>query len=202
MTDQLPEIDGTQERFRAYLDDEMSPDERRAFQAELEADAPLAGEFTLYRQTVELLRRMGPMEAPETLLPSIQKRLAGRHMRENYGATIRFPYEVMAFVVMLSCVFYLYFTQVPSGPGEISPKARPQLVEVELSRPLSSDLEATFGLQVLATDRPFERTVYGTYPRARAQELFGAISPERLSPAEFPQGAAQTCTLLMTSPLK
>jgi hypothetical protein len=202
VTERLPDLDPVQERFRAYLDDEMSPEERRLFDAELDANAALAGEFNLYRQTVELLRRVGPTTAPESLLPAIQKRLAGRHMRENYGATIRFPYEVMAFVIMLGCVFYLYFTQVPTGPGAISPKVRPQLVEIELSRPLSRDLEASFGLEVLATDRPFERTVFGTYPRSRAQELFAALAPSRVSPQEFPQGEAHSCTLVLTSPVK
>ena len=202
MTDHPPENMVSEERFRAYVDDELSPLEREAFEGELETNPEMKEEFQLYRSTVELLHRVGPLRAPDSLLPAIQKRLAGRHMRENYGATIRFPYEVLAFVVLLGCVFYLYATQLPGGPGPIALKARPQLVEIELTGPLGEDVEQQFGLQVLTTDRPFERTVYGTFDRTAAQRLLIALQPRSATPLQLLESKATAFSMVLTSPLK
>lgn len=200
MTERDHEIAAERERFRTYLDDEMSVEERAEFEADMAANDELKAEFEIYRSTVELLHRVGPMEAPPTLLPAIQKRMAGRHMRENYGATIRFPYEVLAFVIMLGCVFYLYFTQLPGNPGAILQKARPQVVEVELSRPAPASVEAAYGLQIIKTDRPFERTVYGTYTRAKAAQLLDDLAPTLVTPMTLPKGTAEQVSMVVTSP--
>ncbi len=202
MTDHPQELNLAEERFRAYLDEELSAAEKEEFEAELEANPELKGEFELYRSTVELLHKVGPIEAPDTLLPSIQKRLAGRHMRENYGPTIRFPYEVLAFVVLLGCVFYLYTTQLPVGPGPITAKERPQLVELDLKRPAGSALEEEFGLQVLERGRPFERAVYGTFSQSEAARLLEALGPVLSSPQKLPRSKATDFSLVLTSPLK
>lgn len=202
MTDHPPESMVSEERFRAYLDDELPATERDAFVEELGTNPQLKEEFELYRATVELLHQVGPLRAPDSLLPGIQKRLAGRHMRENYGATIRFPYEVLAFVVLLACVFYLYATQIPGGPGPISHKIRPQLVEIELTAPLGLALEEQFGLQLLTTDRPFERTVFGTFDRSAAQQLLVAAQPRSASPLRLPDSKATSFSVVLTSPLK
>jgi hypothetical protein len=202
VTDHPQELNLAEERFRAYLDEELLPAEREEFEAELEANADLNREFQLYRSTVELLHKVGPLQAPESLLPNIQKRLAGRHMRENYGPTLRFPYEVLAFVVLLACVFYLYATQLPGGPGAISTKERPQIVEIELQRPAGRELEQEFGLQVLETDRPFERTVYGTFSQAEAQKLLVALKPVLATPQRLPRSKVRSFSMVITSPLK
>jgi len=202
VSDNPQELSPAEERFRAYLDKELSATERAEFEAELEANPELKQEFELYRSTVELLHQVGPLQAPDTLLPNIQKRLAGRHMRENYGPTIRFPYEVLAFVVLLGCVFYLYTTQLPVGPGPISQKERPQLVEIELVRPTGEALEEEFGLQVLKTDRPFERTVYATFTKSEAQRLLIALEPLLAGPQKLPNSKSRAFSMVLTSPLK
>jgi hypothetical protein len=202
VTDHPQELNLAEERFRAYLDEELSSTEREAFEAELEGDADMKREFELYRSTVELLHRVGPIQAPDSLLPNIQKRLAGRHMREDYGPTIRFPYEVLIFVVLLGCVFYLYATQLPGGPGTISNKERPQIVEVDLTRPAGNALEQEFGLQLLETGRPFERTVYGTFSQEDAQQLMVALEPVLATPQSLPRSKVRAFSMVLTSPLK
>lgn len=201
MTDRPPEsATVAEERFRAYLDDEISPAEKVAFEAELAASPDLDREFKLYRGTVDLLHRVGPIAAPETLLPNIERRLAGRRMREDLGPTIRFPYEVLVFTVMLGCVFYLYLAHLPGAPGTILPRQRPQTVEIELTRPVGEALAQEFNLEVLKTTRPFERTVFGTYSRAEAARLLEALAPLAESLPELPNGNSPKVSVILISP--
>ncbi len=190
-----------EERFRAYLDEELSPEEAAALEAQLAADQDLRDDFDAYRGTVELLRRVGPAPAPESLLPNIQRRIAGRHMREHLQPTVRFPFEVLAFVILLVGIFYLYFAMAPGNPGTISKKVRPGVVEVDCPRPLPDSLVQEFGLQPVETDRPFEKTLYVSLDRNAAARLLDALKPLAKEPPALPADGDRISVVIVT-PLK
>jgi hypothetical protein len=75
-------------------------------------------------------------------------------------------------------------------------------VEIELQRPAGRELEQEFGLQVLETDRPFERTVYGTFSQAEAQKLLVALKPVLATPQRLPRSKVRSFSMVITSPLK
>ncbi|TVQ88786.1 MAG: hypothetical protein EA397_16445 [Deltaproteobacteria bacterium] len=63
------------DELSAYLDDELSPGERRALERRLADDPALRAELAALRDTVALLRSQGPLLAPEQLTEGIRRAL-------------------------------------------------------------------------------------------------------------------------------
>ena len=103
------------ERFRAYLDDELSPDERAAFEAQRRASPELDAEFRQYRKMLELLS-----ELPEEPEPGrFAERVEGRIRRRSRGTffalepRVRLPYEAVAIIILLGAVVLLFLHAAP-----------------------------------------------------------------------------------------
>jgi len=170
-------MDSDEELFVSYLDGELDEEQAAEFERKLAADEEFSLSFGRYRETVELVQRVGPIEAPESLLPSVQRRLARRTAREFTGPQVRFPYELLAFMVLLAAMLYMYFALVPSGPGEIGVKEKPGVVEVDLVKAPPDELVTRFELKDKGRNDRGERLLYGKYGRKQAAQLLEAVAP-------------------------
>jgi hypothetical protein len=189
-------INPDEELFTSYLDGRLTPSEVEEFERKLVGDPDFEGRFQVYRRTVELLRRVGPARAPETLLPTLQRRLVGRAMREAMGHQLRFPYEVVVFMALLAGIFYMYFVMVPTNPRDIVRRDKPVLVEVELLAPVAAEIRAEFDLQEADTGRPHERGFFGKYGREEAARLLTAIASVAKTPQSLPKVGDHFAVLL------
>ena len=104
-----------QERFRAYLDAELSDTERAAFERACADDPELDGEFQRYRRMIQLLRSL-----PETSEPGrFVERVEGRIRRRSHGTyfshepRLRLPYEAVAIIMLLGAMLLLFLSAAP-----------------------------------------------------------------------------------------
>jgi len=188
-----------EELFTAFLDGHLAPEEVDSFEKRLADEPDFAASFESYRKTVELLRRVGPARAPESLLPTLQRRIVGRAMREALGPQLRFPYEVVVFMALLAGILYMYFAMVPTNPRDIIRKEKPVLIEVETSAPLAAELKKEYSLKEADAGRPHERAFFGKYDRARASSLLEAVAPIAKAPPGLPE-TGDFFAILLTYP--
>lgn len=91
------------ERFFAYLDGELSDEERSAFEAELERDASLRAEFASFRATMEALHEAAHDEPAPDLTSGVQSRIRRRSRGRFFAAknAPRFPLEMLVLLFAL-----------------------------------------------------------------------------------------------------
>lgn len=116
------------DRFVAYLDDEMSAEERRAFEAELAADPEFAADFARYERTVGLLRGLASPEPPRHFAEAVEGRIRRRSHGRYFALEpkMRLPYEAIAIVLLLGAMLTLFMSAGPSGEvptRRLTPKA-------------------------------------------------------------------------------
>lgn len=113
-----------QERFSAYIDGELEPEERAAFEAELEADAGLKAEFEAFRDTVSALSSLRVAHPAPELDPdafvrrvegTIRSRSRGRFFVDDIFYRTRLPYELFA-VIMLALIASVMYLATPDAP--------------------------------------------------------------------------------------
>lgn len=124
------------ERFRAYLDDELTADERAALDAELAASPDLAAEFDDYRRTVELLRQLPAPEPPERFVERVEGRIRRRSQGRYFALEprVRLPYEAIATITLLAAMVLLFMRAAP-------PLERPVLLGRCAEPALAAELE-------------------------------------------------------------
>lgn len=102
-----------QERLTAYLDDELTPDERAALEDELARDPDLRDELESLRATASALRNLGAPQAPEAFVREVETRIRvrsrGRFFDEDPLYRSRLPYELFAAVLLVMLGALLYY---------------------------------------------------------------------------------------------
>lgn len=104
--------------FSAYLDDELSPDERRDFEGRLAADPQFAEaweHFSMIMGAVDALPfEFAPDDFVERVRGRIRTRSRGRFFAEEYLFKARMPYEVVALVmIIVMAAAYLFMGAPP-----------------------------------------------------------------------------------------
>jgi hypothetical protein len=185
--------------FLAVLDDELPPQERERFEQDLAGDPALKERFERYRQTVALIRQLGPSPAPKSLLPSVQRRITRRAVQRSWP-TLRFPYEMLVFVIILGSLLYFYFNMLPAPPGPVSVREAPVTLQIELTAPPTPDVVARFHLADPGDSAPGTVTCYGRLERSQVEELLAEIAPllARRPPLPLPPG--NRFGILLTAP--
>ena len=130
-----------EDRFRAYLDDELGDEERAAFEAELEGSAALRDEFDSYRQMVDLLRRMPPADPPGRFVERVEGKIRRRSRGRFFAveSRLRFPYEAVVTVLLMAAMVALFLLATPNPedpvllpeeppPAEVLPRETPATV--------------------------------------------------------------------------
>ena len=127
-----------QDQFLRYVDGEMAPDERTRFQEALTRDRDLEQRFSDYRRTIDMLHGLGQHRAPASFLPGLQ-----RHMlkRRTASPTLRFPYETLLFVLVMTGILYFYAAHMSPSPNILA-----RIVMVELTAPVSPEVVQDFSL--------------------------------------------------------
>ena len=199
MSDRVDQKTSDEALFVAYLDDELSRTDKEQFLSRLDREPDLAASFEQYRKTVELLHQVGRISAPDTLLPSVQRRLSSRTMRAAIQPQIRFPYEVLVVTALIASIFYLYIGVVPPSPSGFTERVKPPVVEVSLETPVTLTFESEYGFSIVGGDRPFERAIYVTLPREKAASLLKALEERVGKPLRLPK-KGDKITILVTMP--
>jgi anti-sigma factor RsiW len=122
--------------FNAYLDDELSDEEREEFDDRLESDPDFARAWDDFSSVVGGLRGMPFEFAPDDFVDRVQGRIrtrsAGRFFAEEYLFKTRMPYEVVALVmIIVMSAAYLFMgappdkqmqdVDVPEPPPKLEP---------------------------------------------------------------------------------
>jgi len=182
------EREAIEELFLSYIDGDLDEAARAAFEERTRTDGQFRQEFERYRRTVDLLRSVGPAPAPESLLRSVQRRLARRALRDT-PLQVRFPYELLAFVFILAGILYVFFTMVPEPPSNVGPREHPVLLTVELAAPVPDSIVARFGLEAPPEAPAAQRQLYGRLSREQALALLRELTPiVRGTPPKLPAG--------------
>lgn len=124
------------EMFDAYVDGELSADERAAFEAAMEHDDALRADLHEYSQTVDLLRELPRQRAPQGFVWMVQQRVRrrtrGRHF--TYTATPSLVYEAATCGVLLCIMAGLYLYTALGTQGKTaatSPEERVQIAPAD-----------------------------------------------------------------------
>ncbi|MEE9522274.1 MAG: DUF2275 domain-containing protein [candidate division NC10 bacterium] len=129
--------EGIQDRFSAYLEDELEAAERRSIESHVEACVGCRQELALLRRTVSTLQSLEEIEVPPRLTAAIQAGVSAeggsrwRHLvsRLFFPLHIKLPLEAMALLLVTLGAVYVY----RSAP-ELAQAPRPQAVTERESR--------------------------------------------------------------------
>lgn len=166
------------ERLSAYLDGELTVDESRALESDLQRDASLRAELDALRRVVSTLGDEGPVRAPLGFHAAVMDRIEQEHPRESWWASfLRRPFGVPAqgWGVMLAAAAVLVVVQVGRQGEQAEPLATddaPVWRDVDPSAPAAAKLE---GLDAA-------REAEGTPPATRAERA--AEEAERAQAAD------------------
>jgi anti-sigma factor RsiW len=104
--------------FNAYLDGELSDEEREEFDDRLESDPDFAHAWENFASVMGGLRGMPFEFAPDDFVDKVKGRIrtrsAGRFFAEEYLFKTRMPYEVVALVmIIVMAAAYLFMGAPP-----------------------------------------------------------------------------------------
>lgn len=101
----LAELEEQDVMFNAYYEGDMTEEEREEFQGRLAHDEDFRRDYEDFLSIVGGLRSLPFEFAPDHFVEKVQSRIrtrsAGRFFAENYLATTRVPYEVIALVMII-----------------------------------------------------------------------------------------------------
>ena len=164
-----------EERFLAYLDGELSPEERSRLDQELAANPDLRARFAQYRRTAQLLRSVGPTRAPATLLPALQRRM--RRRRFQVPLALRFPYEGIAILVLIMGVMYAYYSAITPPWEEIVRTSAPTQLRLELTAAPDPALVKEYNFVPTAAPYGGKHLFVVRLDRERTLKLLDALRP-------------------------
>lgn len=103
--------------FNAYVDDELSPDERSAFKERLESDPEFRRAWEDFSFVIESMHRLPFEFAPDDFVQSVQSRIKsrsrGRFFADEFLFKSRVPYEVVALVMIIVMAAAYLFMEAP-----------------------------------------------------------------------------------------
>jgi len=181
-------------RASAWLDDDLSREEREAFERELASDPELAREMKALERVVGAVRALPPAEAPADFLRTVQHRIRRRSRGRYFGRRelprYRFPYEAVINGILLGILMAVYIiamptpddTPVPVAPALTARAAGPQAVRDVLERFGTVSVAAPAASGAVA----FELTVPLTAVEALRAELAGRFPAVEVAVATVP----------------
>lgn len=117
--------------FNAYLDDELSDEERQDFDSRLAADPSFAEAWEDFASIMDAVHGLPFEFAPDDFVDQVRSRIRtrsrGRFFAEEFLFSTRMPYEVVAMVmIIVMATAYLFMgaapdrgmedVQLPDGP--------------------------------------------------------------------------------------
>ena len=113
----------TTERFSAYLDGEVSPEEKSALEAHLATCIQCRTNLEQFRRTIGKLAQLKE-KAPRSFLPDIQgqihARSRGRFFGKRWMLFGRIPFEWVSLAMIVAMLVYYIFT-LRTSPTSVTP---------------------------------------------------------------------------------
>ncbi len=107
----------------AYIDDELEPDDARAFEDLIESSPEVAEELEDLRKVISLVGGLGQVAAPEDFYEKLNRRLRRRQiMQPQTGsrlAMIAVPFQVLSILVILTVAALYMMSELDSAPASI-----------------------------------------------------------------------------------
>lgn len=179
-----------EELFGACLDGELTAEEQKDFDDRLGSDVEFSERFSRHRSTVDLLRSMGPIPAPEDMVAHFERRLARRvQLRLDTTPHVRFPLEFLSAVLVLVGVLYSYFVLVPVPPSQILEVQSEASLRIDLPNPVEESLLLGLGLQSGGRS-PSYRLYETTATQEEIQRLVEQLSPFHPEVSRIPTGSS------------
>lgn len=103
--------------FNAFVDDELSTDERAAFMERLESDPEFRSAWDDFSFVIESMQKLPFQFAPDDFVHQVQSRIRtrsrGRFFAEELLFRSRVPYEVVALVMIIVMAAAYLFMEAP-----------------------------------------------------------------------------------------
>jgi len=107
----------------AYLDDELEPDDARAFQDLLESSPEVAEELADLQKVISLVGGLGEVQAPEDFYEKLNRRLRRRQIMEPQTGSkltaIAVPLQILSMIVILTVAALYMMSELDKAPAKI-----------------------------------------------------------------------------------
>lgn len=118
---ELADIDERDALFIAYLEGDLSEDERREFRDELAADDELRRDFEQFEEIMGGMQSLpiefAPPDFVERVEGRIRSRSKGRFFADSFLYTARIPYEAIAVVMIIVMAAAWLLMEAPKDRG-------------------------------------------------------------------------------------
>lgn len=107
----------------AYLDDELEPDDAKAFEDLLESSPEVAEELADLQRVISLVGGLGKVEAPEDFYEKLNRRLRRRQIMQPqttpWLSLIAVPLQLLSVVVILAVAALYMMSELDAAPASI-----------------------------------------------------------------------------------
>ncbi len=107
----------------AYLDDELEPDDAKAFEDLLESSPEVAEELADLQKVISLVGGLGKVEAPEDFYEKLNRRLRRRQIMQPqttpWLSLIAVPLQLLSVVVILAVAALYMMSELDAAPASI-----------------------------------------------------------------------------------
>ncbi len=193
------ENESEEDRFLAYLDGAMAPEEETEFLAQLRQDAGMKQRFDEYEQTTHLLHKLGESDPDDTvnLLPNLERRM-GLKRRSSPNLAWRLPLEVGGFLAVMLVAVLVFMHGLKQSEQVVVPEVRPGPVEIFLVTPPAPQLAEVFGLRVTEASSATPPRVWTTQlGHARVHELITDLGLAVGKVRGYPANPCEPCAVLL-----
>ena len=107
----------------AYLDDELEPDDAKAFQDLLESSPEVAEELADLQKVISLVGGLGEVQAPEDFYEKLNRRIRRRQIMEPQTGSkltaIAVPLQILSMIVILTVAALYMMSELDKAPAKI-----------------------------------------------------------------------------------
>ena len=111
------------ERFSAYVEGDLSPEDKAALDAHLATCIQCRTNLQLFRETIGKLSQL-KKKAPRSFLPDIKQQINTRSRGRFFGRRFllfgRIPFEWVSMVMIIAMLVY-YIVTLQSSPTNVTP---------------------------------------------------------------------------------
>lgn len=107
----------------AYLDDELEPDDAKAFEDLLESSPEVAEELADLQKVISLVGGLGEVSAPEDFYEKLNRRLRRRQIMQpqanSWLSMVAVPLQLLSILVILAVAALYMMSELDAAPASI-----------------------------------------------------------------------------------
>lgn len=188
-----------QERFLAYLDGTMPPEEEQAFLSQLESDSEFHQRFSDYERATNLIHGLGkePDAEPVDLLPNLERRM-GMRRRSSPSLSWRLPIEVGGLLAVMLVAVLAFMHELRRSDQIVVPEMKPGPVEVFVQSPPSAETSQSFGLSITEASKQKPPHVWMTrLSHSEIEGLLASLGGSITRVRNYPDNPCEPCAVLV-----